>query len=356
VIAELTEAGFDPAAARHGVTLYRLVYRTIDAHGRPTTASGLLVLPHTSKHKLTTVSYAHGTELFRGDAPSVTTDTWSTAPPITYAAAGFAAVAPDYLGLGLGPGRHPWMHVPSEVTASVDLLRAARTFTTRTGSSLGQDVLVTGFSQGASAALGTARALQDGRVPGFRLSALAPVSGGYDFRRSEIPAVLSGRLNGKISAVYLADLFVSWNRLHGLYATPSDVFRAPYDRTVTDLFDGDHPGEQVVGGLPNSVDRLFTPHALAMLRHPSGRFADALRVADSTCTGWTPQVPIRLYATTTDEQAVFENSLACQASFAKSGLHVPIVDVGKTDHLDSNIRATAAIARWFRSLSDHTTG
>src|SRR4051794_12928048 len=29
VIAELTEAGFDPATARHGVTLYRLVYRTI---------------------------------------------------------------------------------------------------------------------------------------------------------------------------------------------------------------------------------------------------------------------------------------------------------------------------------------
>jgi hypothetical protein len=248
------------------------------------------------------------------------------------------------------------MHVPSAVTASVDLLRAARTFTNRAGRAPAPDVMVTGFSQGASVAMATAQALQDGQVPGARLSAVAPISGAYDFRRSEIPALLGGKLDQQWSVAYLAYLFVSWNRLHGLYATPSDVFRAPYDRTVTDLFDGDHPGEQVVGGLPNSVDRLFTPHALAMLRHPSGRFADALRVADSTCTGWTPQVPIRLYATTTDEQAVFENSLACQASFAKSGLHVPIVDVGKTDHLDSNIRATAAIARWFRSLSDHTTG
>src|SRR4051794_9944692 len=120
VRAELTGAGFDPALARHGVRLYRLVYRTVDPYGRPTTASGLLVLPRTgSRSPLTTVSYAHGTQVFRGNAPSVTTDDWETAAPITYAAAGFATVAADYLGLGLGPGWHPWMHVPSEITASV---------------------------------------------------------------------------------------------------------------------------------------------------------------------------------------------------------------------------------------------
>ena len=354
VVAELTEAGFDPTAAQSGVVLYRLVYRTVDERGRPTTASGLLVLPRDrSQQPLTTVFYGHGTLVFRGDAPSVTHDSWETAAPITYASAGFAAVAPDYLGLGLGPGQHPWMDVPSEVTASVDLLRAVRSFTGRIGRRLGPDVLTTGFSQGASVSMATAHALQDGAVPGFRLTAVAPVSGAYDFRRSEIPALLdeNGKLNEQWSVAYLAVLFTSWNRLHGLYSSASEVFQDPYDRTLPGLLDGEHPGDQVLPGLPATVDKLLTDRGRAMLEHPTGRFAAALRVADATCTDWTPRVPIRLYATHADEQAAFENTLACQAAFGDRGLRVPIVNVGDTDHVDSNVRATADIVRWFQHRS-----
>lgn len=83
-------------------------------------------------------------------------------PSIAYASAGFATVAPDYLGMGAGPGKHPWKDVPSETSASLDLLRAARQFTPSTGHTLDRDVLVTGFSQGASGALGLGRALQLG--------------------------------------------------------------------------------------------------------------------------------------------------------------------------------------------------
>jgi hypothetical protein len=346
VAAELTAASYDPAAVKYGVTLYRLVYRTIDERGRATTASGLVVLPQRpARHTLTTVSYGHGTQLFRGNAPSVTKDAWETAPPITYASAGFAAVAPDYLGLGLGPGFHPWLHAPSEVTASVDMLRAARAFTAKSGRVLGPDVVVTGFSQGASVTMATARALQEGQVPGFRLSAMAPVSGAYDFGDSEIPAMLDGRISPSWSVPYLSLFFVSWNRQHGLYDSPREIFKAPYHRIVPGLFDGNHTGEEVVSALPRSLDRLLTDRAGQMLRHPDKRLAAALQVADATCD-WAPQVPIRLYATTADEQAHYTNTLACQSALADHGVRAPIIDVGDTDHGDSNVRATAKIVRW----------
>jgi hypothetical protein len=262
-------------------------------------------------------------------------------------------VAPDYLGLGLGPGQHPWMHVPSEVTASVDMLRAARAFAARSRIPLRPDVVVTGFSQGASAAMGTARALQAGQVRGVRLSAVAPVSGAYDFRRSEIPALLAGRLQQNWSVAYLSYLFVSWNRLSGLYDSPAEVFQAPYDRIVPALFDGEHPGEEVAAALPSSVDRLLTDHAVEMLRRPGPNLADALRMTDATCTDWTPRVPVRLYATTTDEQAAYQNSLACQSALAVHTQQVSIIDVGDTNHGDSNVRATADIARWLSTLAHH---
>jgi hypothetical protein len=86
-----------------------------------------------------------------------------------------------------------------------------------------------------------------------------------------------------------------------------------------------------------------------MLRHPTGRLAAALRVADSTCS-WTPRAPIRLYLATADEQAINANSYHCQAALRAHGVEVPIVSVGDADHLDSNRLGTAATVRWFLTL------
>ncbi|MEI5102598.1 hypothetical protein RB200_33930 [Streptomyces sp. PmtG] len=191
--AELTAAGFASRAARYGVDAYRLVYRTVDAYGRPTTASGLLALPRVRQRALHPVSFTHGTGIHKEDAPSTRRGKFVSAATVSYATAGFAGIAPDYLGMGTGPGHHPWMDVPSETTATLDMLRAARAFAPRAGHTLRRDVLVTGFSQGASAALGLGRALQAGEDRWFRAGALAPVSGAYDFAGTELPALFDAR-------------------------------------------------------------------------------------------------------------------------------------------------------------------
>ncbi|WP_167460738.1 alpha/beta fold hydrolase [Nocardia brasiliensis] len=65
---------------------------------------------------------------------------------------GFAVVAPDYLGLGLfDTGPHPYLEVRTEATATLDLLRAARTARPE----LSKTWSVLGLSQGGQAALGT---------------------------------------------------------------------------------------------------------------------------------------------------------------------------------------------------------
>ncbi|MET8697856.1 lipase [Kitasatospora sp. NPDC004723] len=355
VATALTGAAFDAGAVRFGVDTYRLEYRTVDPAGRPITASGLLVLPRGGAHELRTVSVAHGTTSYRAAAPSaVAGAAFASSPALTYASAGFAAVAPDYLGLGTGPGFHPWMDVPSETTASLDMLRAARAFVPGTGRALGREVLVTGFSQGASAAMGLARSLQAGGDRWFRLRAVAPVSGGYDFRNAELPALLGGSLEPKSSVLYAAYLLVAWNRLHPLYDSPAEVFRAPYDSTVEALFDGVHTGSQLFAGTPDTLDALLTPHALAMLAHPTGALAEALRVADSTCD-WAPRVPVRLYAAEADEQAANANTDHCEAALRSHGVNPAVVGLGTPDfagsrHLGSNVAATAAIVRWFGEL------
>jgi hypothetical protein len=348
--AELASDRFDPGTVRYGVDTWRLVYRTIDPRGRPTIASGLLVLPRNLARRLRTVSFTHGTELFKGDAPSVAQDVWGSAPAITHASAGFAAVAPDYLGLGVGPGTHPWMDLPSETTASLDMLRAARGLVAGTGRQLGREVLVTGFSQGASAAMGLARALQAGADRWFRLAAVAPISGAYDFRDVQLPAILNGQLPPKVAVIYATYLLVAWNRLYHLYDSPAEVFQAPYDSTIEQLFDNQHTGQQVVAATPDDISQLLTSHGFELLGNPTGQFAAALRVADGVCTDWTPTAPIRLYLATADEQAPNANTYHCQAALRSHSVQAPIVNVGDVDHLDSNRLGTAATVRWFLRL------
>jgi hypothetical protein len=353
----LESDGFDAGSVRYGVDLYQVVYRTVDVRNRPTTASGLVVLPRSGERRLRTVSFTHGTEINKSGGPSMLNDVWAGAPAVTFAGAGFAAVAPDYLGLGVGPGVHPWKHVASETTASLDLLRALRQFVTRHGRVLEREVMVTGFSQGASAALGLARKLQDD--PWFRLRAIAPISGAYDFRGAELPALVSGeeppQVPPRVAVVYVSYLLTSWNRIYGLYDEPSELFAEPYASRVERYFNGTTPPDEVVQGLPGSLNELLTPTGLAMLANPEGRFAEALR-RDEVCTGWVPRVPIRLYKISNDEQAVTANTDSCRAAFRASGRDVPVVDVGDATyggsrHLGSNVAGTALIARWFAGIA-----
>ncbi|WP_436528178.1 alpha/beta hydrolase family protein [Actinoplanes sp. HUAS TT8] len=350
----LTAGGFSNPMATYGVSLHQLVYRTIDERGKPTVASGLLVLPLTTARHLRTVSFAHGTSVYRGDAPSVADDTFLTGPAISFASAGFAAVAPDYPGLGVGTGPHPWMDVPSETSASLDLLRAARIYTARQGITLDREVYASGFSQGASAALGLSRALQDGADPWFRIAAVAPVSGGYALRRVEIPAVFTPEVQPRLGAAYMAYLLTAYDRLHDIYRDPRDVFQPDYVG-IGDLLDASHPGQEVLAGVPASVDELLTDRGRELLTRPDARFAAALREADSVCE-WAPRVPVRLYYSPGDEQAVNGNTTACRASFAAHGVRVPTVNVGVDTsysgmvHEGSELLSVSEIARWFGSL------
>ncbi len=364
VRSELTGDDFDASSVRYGIRSYRLVYRTVDATGRPTTASGLMVLPDRGARQLSVVSYDHGTATYRGDAPSESPTGSGSAPAYTFASAGFAAAAPDYLGLGTGPGLHPYLDLPSETTATLDMLRAVRQYEAGHGVTLHRDVLATGFSQGGSATLALGRALAHGADPYFRIGALAPISGPYDLPGAEVPAILNGdliRLNPdqplgeKYTVLYAAYGLVGLNRVHRFYTSPAQVFQAPYASTIETLLDGNHPGDQLIAGTPDQLSQLLTPRGYALLRHPTGALATALRIDSSQCN-WAPRVPTRLYYATDDEQVVNANTFHCQAAFAARGATIPTVNLGTPDyagsrHSGSGAAGTRQIVRWFSQLA-----
>ncbi|MEU4194678.1 hypothetical protein AB0E69_22455 [Kribbella sp. NPDC026611] len=355
-VGHATAAQLDAAAvdlpgtphAIHDVTLYRLIYRTIDHDNRPITASGLVVLPDGQRGALTATEYLHGSTSTKALAPSVDLDSDDAlVPEALFAGQGLVSLAPDYLGLGLGPGLHPYLDTKTETTASIDLLLAARSFTTRHGVTLKRDVLVTGFSQGGRATLGVGRALSRGEAGPFRLGELRAVAGPFDLLRTELPAALDGRVLPQAATAYLAHFVTAWDRTVGLYDKPEDAFRKPYAAKVEGLFDGLHTPEEISGSLPDSPDKLFTPAFLAQLKHPGGRYLRALQEADAICHDWTPRVPVHLYSGTEDTTVIPANADVCAAAFRSRGAEVTVHSMGPVDHVGTAGAAYPEIIRAF---------
>lgn len=347
----LRESGYPTDEVRYGATGYRVSYRTVDYHGRATTASGLVSFPNNRHDRLQPVLFAHGTSTSKPEAPSTGGGDYHQAGALSFAGAGFASIAPDYLGLGTGPGRPPYLDTRTEVSASTDLLRAARTLADRHHRGLRSTVHVTGFSQGAHAALTTAHALQRGTAgTGFRLGATAPISGAYSLRDHQLPAMINGDVDPKLATLYTGYLFTSWNALRGIYDDSEEIFRPPYASIVDDLYDGTHSGQEVFEGMPDTPAQLLNDRGMSLLADPSGPFADAVDEYDAACRGWRPSGPIRLYYATGDAEAVNGNTEQCVADFARRGVSVPTVDLGELDHVGSGAVGVVDAAGWFRSL------
>ncbi len=352
VVRYLAALPMDTGTVRYGVRAYRLTYRTVDPYGRPTTATGLLTLPEGGGRRLSLVSDTHGTMVDRDYAPSVAED--NRAQSYLFASAGHAVAAPDYLGLGMGPGVHPYMDTRSAVTASVDMLRAARTAAAGLGRTVTGDVYVTGFSQGGQVAMALGRALQEGADRHFRLRALAPVSGPYDLAGAEMPALTDGRVNDISGVFYMSYFLVAQNRLHPIYKDPAEVFRAPYADRVEALFDGRHTEEQVIPQLAPNVRELLTEDFYAQLTRPRGGLAEALKANDGTCD-WKPAVPVRLYAGNGDTDVPIGNARSCSRALAAHGVTAPVMNQGDVDHNGSAFASLPKVARWFGALETDRT-
>ncbi|WP_344406514.1 alpha/beta hydrolase [Streptomyces longisporus] len=341
----VTDRGVAADPVRYGVRAYRLTYRTVDPYGKPTTATGLLTLPKGGAHRLDLVSDTHPTMVKRSYAPSASED-YGRIPSYLNASAGRAVAAPDYLGLGEGPGLHPYMDTRSGVTASVDMLRAARTAAQRLGRPLTGDVYATGFSQGGQVAMALGNALEHGVDGRFRLKALAPIGGPYDLEGQEMPALFDGRVNDTSGVLYISYWLVAQNRLHPIYKDPAEVFRAPYASRVEGLYDGNHEEDDVIKALAPTVKDLLTPASQERLRHPSGGLLEAMRAADHTCD-WKPDVPVRLYAGAGDTDVPIGNARSCARTLAGQGTRVRVVDQGAVDHVGSFDVSAPQVVRFF---------
>jgi hypothetical protein len=336
-------------SARHDAQPYVVRYRTPGVDGTLTVASGAVWFPVGLTANAPVVAYMHGTNTSKSVAPSnLLNTTEGDAAGAIWASDGSVLVAPDYLGLGVaGAGTyHPYLHVQSEATAGVDLLRAARTLAAQLGVTLDrQSLFVTGYSQGGGAAMGLARLLERDHAAEFPLLGAAPMSGPYDLEATS-RTMLERNADYHASAVYTAYLAASFDTVYRVAPRLSDLVAAPYDAIARRLRDGAATDAEL-RSLPSRPQQVLRPDVVqAMLSQRDHPFWLAAR--DNDGTDWAPRAPLRMYYGGADRDVYPENALTAESRMrARGARNVAAVNVGATlDHGTAVLPATIA-ARFF---------
>ncbi|MDH3652037.1 MAG: T9SS type A sorting domain-containing protein [Saprospiraceae bacterium] len=308
--------------AQNGIRTHKIMYLTTGIDNLPDTASGLFVLPTDGAIK-GIIAYQHGTTDGPDDVPSNLNG--GAALPIAYGGQGFAVCAADYLGLGDSRGFHPYLHAATEARAGIDMLLASievaaaeETFFT--------NIFVAGYSQGGHAAMALAQAIQERETDDLWLTAAAPMSGPYDLSGVMTDLVLTDSSYSFVA--YMIYVVMGYQEVYGnLYNDISDIIRPQFLEDVLSFRD-DEIGlfelndlliEQLVLDFGASIpSKLFSEEFIEAFTNDS-TFALNVALKENDTYRWIPDMPMRLFYCTADEQVPFMNSLVAEAYMNENG-------------------------------------
>ncbi len=165
-----------------GLKAYKITYYTKNENNNLVKATGLLMYPNVN-YKLSTVVSDHGTTDSRDNVPSNLRGVLYAGfvVELSYVLNGYILMAPDYVGMGSGEGVHPYVHYPTEASATIDFVTAANKVLTQLNVKRYDEYFLAGYSQGAHAAMSTLKKLNISNPTNLKFKYAYMGDGPYDF-------------------------------------------------------------------------------------------------------------------------------------------------------------------------------
>jgi pimeloyl-ACP methyl ester carboxylesterase len=338
-----------PVVPLYNVRLYRVDYETVTALGARTLASGALLLPEGAGSFLPLVSYQHGTITQTNQAPSSMDLNTEVTIGIALATTGYAAVVPDYLGLGDSPGFHPYHHARAEATVCVDMLRAAKAFCASNGFPLNNKLFLCGYSEGGHVTMSLLRELETYHTNEFTVTACAPMAGAYDLSGVTTTNFLSGRVQP--NPYYFLYLLAAYEDIYHFAPSLADLLAPPYNTTLPPLLNGNSSGVQMNAAMPADPVQILKPQFLADFR-ANPRHPLRLALEENNVYRWVPRSPLRMYHCAGDQDVIIANSQVAYNTFRSLGAsQVQLIDPQPgAGHGDCAQPSLLLAKEWFDSL------
>lgn len=340
-------------AAHFGANLMRITYGTVDPAGKPIIASGLLALPIGTMKIPAVVSYQHGTTLLKTDVPSTLGNSAGRSVTALFCANGYAIVAEDYLGMGVSPGMHPYLHADTEASAAGDLLIAAKKAAAKQQITLPHSLFLAGYSQGGHSTLALQRYLEThpASLTDWQLLGVAAMAAPADLSGVGLRASLQPTSPSRNLTIFAAHVILAMDSVYHFITRPRDVFQDPYASTLPARFNGLNDYAALEESIPVSPTDLIRPAFLAAI---NSQAAHPLRIAlqKNDVYDWKPMAPLHLIHARQDNVVSFAHSQKAFEIMKAKGGNVTLIPIeGALTHQDAVQPALELAADWLYRLA-----
>jgi len=327
----------------YGYKAYKIPYNTTDEEGSIVKVSGLMIVPQgmpdivTKQIGYSLVSDDHGT-IFKNDETSteVAKDTYAPAGSsvILTSLAGFVTLQPDYIGFGDSNDHyHPFILKKSLANATVDFIKAARTFATQNAIKLNGQLFLTGYSEGGYAAMATLQKIeQEGEL---QVSLAAPMAGPYALESMAMGVLSQPQLS---VPSFMANVGYAYAKVYD--EDIASIINEPYASSLESLLDGSKGRAEIDAQLTRVTtgeEGLFNPIFVNdFLKNPDNWFKKATQ--ENSIHNWTPKSAVRLIHCEGDDVIPYSIAQLTEKTMkARGANNVTIVSVEDTLSIPSKV-------------------
>ena len=304
--------------AIYNVSMYKVVYNTIDPYGNEVIASGVIGYPENLNQAFPMISWQHGTEVRRDN---VSSNNGFNILSLWLTTRGYIFLEPDYLGLGESELLHPYCMKDPSAWTTIDLIRSAKTFFNNEDENIiypitsNNDLILYGYSEGGYVSMAAHYILENQNINDFNLLASFPMAGPYDLSGIMVDLMLTQEPYGE--PYYLPYVLVPYINYYELGAL-SEYFLPDYAEMFEYLFNGEYSGSYINSIMPEIPIEVLLPSVIEDFTNDTSHPL-RLKLFENNLWDWSPNADMYLFHGLGDELIPHENSELAYDSFINSG-------------------------------------
>ena len=304
--------------AIYNVSMYKVVYNTIDPYGNEVIASGVIGYPENLNQAFPMISWQHGTEVRR---ENVSSNNGFNILSLWLTTRGYIFLEPDYLGLGESELLHPYCMKDPSAWTTIDLIRSAKTFFNNEDENIfypitsNNDLILFGYSEGGYVSMAAHYILENQNINEFNLLASFPMAGPYDLSGIMVDLMLTQEPYGE--PYYLPYVLVPYINYYEL-GLLSEYFLPDYAEMFEYLFNGEYSGSYINSIMPEIPIEVLLPSVIEDFTNDTSHPL-RLKLFENNLWDWSPNADMYLFHGLGDELIPYENSELAYNSFINSG-------------------------------------
>ena len=329
--------GMDAPTSTYSISMYSITYEIQTSDGTTDTLSGAVAFPHDPTRAFPIASYQHGTTILDNNVPSITglsaDNLEITLIAMIAGSNGFITGFPDYIGLGISDGYHPYIIADPYTLAVMNLIRAIKHLAFEIDPiesfQWNNQLYLFGYSEGGYATMAAQKGIEESLLDELPITASFPMAGPYDLSGTMVDYFLS--IPSYPQPYYVPNVLFNHLDYYGSLDDLDQYFLPVWADTLPILFDGTYAGWEINDLMPENPLDILLPEVLDEFIANEEHFF-RLTLAENTLLDWVPITPTYLIHGMGDDIVPYANAEVAYIDFISGGaLDVTLINFSESE-------------------------